>query len=526
MDRRTFVQHAVWPVAGTAAGHLHARSKPPGLTANVRDHGARGDGRTIDTAAIQDAIDTCADAGGGHVYVPAGTFLTGTLFLRRFVALYLDHGATLLGSTYLSDYPTVRPSFRSYTDNYTERSLIYAEGAEHISILGPGTIDGQGATFSGTRQYKGRPYLLRIISCRHVLVRDVTMLNSAMWTQHFMACEHITIDNIHVRTRVNKNNDGIDIDGCRYVHISNCHIDSGDDAIALKASAHLPSRDICITNCIISSFCNAIKLGTESNGGFHNIVVSNCTIYNTRLAGIAIEMVDGGFLDGITVTNIVMDHVSGGIFVRLGNRARPFRAGMERPGMGSLRNIVLNNISGTGCGNVGCAISGLPGYPIENVIMERIRLTFEGGGTLSDAQSTPPELPEAYPEYNMFGRLPAYGFYCRHVQKLDMAHVDVSFDGVDMRPAVVCEDVQNLSVQALTGENSEHTPALLVFKDVQRAFVSGNSVHEPLHTFAGIQGSDTDHISIANNDLRLVERVVSSTDDVRTGTVIERNNIV
>jgi len=181
---------------------------------------------------------------------------------------------------------------RSYTDNYTDKSLIYAEGASNIVILGRGVIDGQGAAFRGP--YKMRPYLIRVTNCRNVLVSDVTILNSPMWVQHYLASDEIEIRNVSVHSLVNANNDGIDIDGCSKVRVSDCEIVSGDDAIVFKGTLNRPCRDIAVTNCILSTRCNALKLGTESNGGFENIVVSNCTIYETDLAGIAVEMVDGG----------------------------------------------------------------------------------------------------------------------------------------------------------------------------------------------------------------------------------------
>ena len=203
-------------------------------------------------------------------------------------------------------------------------------------------IDGQGGAFKGP--HKVRPYLLRIIGCRDVSVRDVTLKDSAMWVQHYLACEGVRLDGITVTSKCNANNDGMDIDGCQRVRIANCDIQSGDDAIALKSTLDRPCRHVVVTNCILSSDCNAFKLGTESNGGFENILMSNCALYDTRLAGIALEVVDGGRLDGVSISHVTMQNVGGPIFIRLGNRGRGFKAEMAGLGICSLRNVSLSGI--------------------------------------------------------------------------------------------------------------------------------------------------------------------------------------
>lgn len=439
---------------------------------DVRDYGAIGDGATLDTKAIQSAIDACVQSGGGKVYLHSGTFLSGTIYLKSNITLYIEAGAVLLGSTDLKDYPVTVPEYRSYTDNYTDKSLIYAEKAENISIAGRGVIDGQGGSPSfkfgrpSREHYKKRPFIIRIIECKNVSIRDVTIQNSPMWVQHYLACENVLIDGITVRSVVNQNNDGIDIDSCVNVRISNCNIISGDDAIVLKSTSDRPCKNITITNCVLSSRCNALKMGTESNGGFQNITISNCTLYDTRLAGIALELVDGGVFDKVIVSNITMDNVKGGIFIRLGNRARPFTAkgpggsagtftveeGSVMPGMGSMSNIIISNVQATGIGVVGCSITGLPNFPIENVTLENIRIKYEGGGSREDAAKKVPEKADSYPEFSMFGVLPAYGFYIRHVKNLRLSRVDLEFAGTDHRPALVLDDVDGVVFDQLKAQ--------------------------------------------------------------------------
>ena len=436
---------------------------------DVRDCGAKADGKTLCTSAIQRAIDQCSEDGGGTVYLAPGTFLSGTIYMKTGVTLKLAAGCTLLGSSDLKDYPPAVQAFRSYTDNYTDKSLIYAEGAERIAIVGRGTIDGQGASFKGP--YKVRPYTIRFIECRNVTVEDITLRNSPMWMQHYMACDDVRITGVTVHSRVNNNNDGINIDSCHRVTISDCNISSGDDAIVLKSTSARICRDVTVSNCIVSSRCNGLKMGTESNGGFKNIVMTGCAIYDTRLAGVALEIVDGGTMDRVVVSNITMDKIGAPIFLRLGNRARKFKPDMDKPGIGAMRNITISNIEATGANPTGCAISGLPEARIQNVTMSNLRLSFAGGGTEADAARTIDEKPQDYPEYSMFGRLPAYGLYCRHVKGLKLLNIQLQLASPDQRHAVVLEDVEDGLVDCLDAQLSPAVRETIRFVDVKEVFV-------------------------------------------------------
>jgi len=406
--------------------------------------GAAGDGVRLDTKPLQSAINAAAQAGGGTVLLPPGRYLSGTLFLKSNVTLHLSAGATLLGSPNLADYPVTVPKIRSYTDNYTDKSLLYGEDLENVAIEGAGTLDGQGKSFSGP--YKVRPYMLRLINSRRVAVNAVAFRNSPMWVQHYLACEDVTIRGITVHSRVNANNDGIDIDACDRVRISDCDISSGDDAIVIKSTLARPARNIVVTNCVLSTHCNALKLGTESNGGFENIAIGNCAIYDTRLSGIALEAVDGGTLDRVQVSNIIMDGVGAPIFIRLGDRARPFETGGPRQAPGRLRNVILRDIQAVRASTNGCAIAGVPGHAIEDVTLDNLRLEFVGGGKSTHAPGAVPENADKYPEHHMFGTLPAYAFYCRHVRRIQFRNVQVRSAQPDERPRLVTEDVEGLQV--------------------------------------------------------------------------------
>ena len=425
---------------------------------DVIAHGAASNGKSLSTHAIQQAIEACAAAGGGTVYFPPGVYLSGALVLKSRVRLYLEAGATLLGSPSLSDYPSQVARLRSYTDNYTEKSLLYAEGAENIAIAGDGALDGQGGAFQGP--YKVRPYMLRFIACRRVSVTGVLFKDSPMWVQHYLGCEDVNIRGITVRSRINANNDGIDIDACDNVRISDCDVSSGDDAIVLKSTLDRPCRRVAVSNCVLSSHCNALKLGTETNGGFEDIVISNCAVYDTRLSGVALEIVDGGTMDRVAVSNLTMNNVGAPIFIRLGNRARPFLDGGAKPGVGKLRNVTLANFEVSGGSRVGCAISGIPGHRIENLTMDNIRMEFVGGGTMADAGRDVPENEDKYPEHHMFGTLPVYGFFLRHARNVRLRSVQTGYLGAEERPALSARDVEGLEMEGCRFAPPRQGPAV------------------------------------------------------------------
>ncbi len=499
---------------------------------NIRDFGAVGDGHTYDTAAIQKAIDTCAENGGGIVLFPVGRYLSGMIHLRSHVTLDLVPSAVLLGSTRLEDYPLTQCKFASYSDLYSGRALIWGEGLEDVGITGAGTIDGQGASFKANRPtqekareltrdwadpgryrphavYIDRPFLLRLVSCTGVHIEGIKLCHSAMFAQHYLNCQSIHIHGISVYNHCSYNNDMMDIDCCRDVIISDCCGDSDDDALTLKSNAGFPTENVVISNCILSSHCNAIKMGTESSGGFKNITISNCVIRPSRdreamagedngLAGIALEIVDGGTLDGITITNTAISGQTTPLFVRLGNRARPYRKDLPIPGMGVLRNVVISNLVAKNAGTMSCSITGLPGYPVENVILSNIQIGTAGGdpGTIPNEI---PEQPDKYPESAMFGPLPAYGFYCRHVRGLSFRDVFLSSAQPDPRPAFVFDDVADLVLDQISAEVSPDAAAHMIFKDSSDVMVSGCSPYQG-RSFLSLCGSGN-RINAIGNDL-------------------------
>ena len=489
---------------------------------NVLDYKAKGDGVTLNTKSIQAAIDACSESGGGIVWFPAGRYVSGTIYLKSHVTLYLNAGSELAGSKNLKDYPVTISKVRSYTDTYTDKSLIYGEDLDQVAITGQGTIDGNGASFENNGPYKMRPYLIRIINCRKVQVRDVSIINSPMWVQHYLACEDVSISGITVKSRVNSNNDGIDIDGCDNVRISNCFIFSGDDGIVLKSTLDKPCKNVTITNCTISSDCNAFKLGTETNGGFQNITFSNCTIYDTRLAGITLQMVDGGTMDRVAISNVTMNNVSSAIFIRLGNRARPYAEQLPKIGMGRLTHVIIDNIQATNVGKVGCSITGLPGSMVEDITLKNICLTFEGGGTEDLMRNEIPELPQAYPEHQMFGTLPAYGFYCRHARNITFNNIDLGYDKPEARQAFVFDDVENLLLTGIKARTNIAAP-VIQFNEVKNAFIQSCSAYEGTGTFLQLKGLKNLHLTMTGNDLSYAKLPLNG--DNRSSVFLEANRM-
>lgn len=441
---------------------------------DVRGYGAGGDGKILDTQAIQTAIDKCHEAGGGKVYLSGGTFLSGTLYLKSHVTLHVENGAVLLGSRHQEDYPVTSSRHPSYHGEYlTNRMLIYAEEATHISIEGLGTIDGNGEDFVGINEFealKERPRIIHFRACRNVKVKDVSLRNSASWVQNYMMCENLLIDGISVDSRENvdieksrfadapgRNTDGLDLVDCRNVRIANCFINSGDDGICLKSLSRKEScRNITITNCVITTNASGIKIGTESVGGFQDILVTNCSIYDCRLGGVDVMCVDGAQVERLIFSNITLRNIKGtAIFVRLGNRGRMHRKD-EIPRQGSMRDILFQNIYGTGINRYGCSITGIPGACVENVVLDNINLTFEGGNHLLLYQGEAsnivkeltkdnvPEIADKHPRGDMFGKLPAYAFYARHVDNIEFRSVRVAAEKEENRPALIIDDVRGL----------------------------------------------------------------------------------
>ena len=280
----------------------------------------------------------------------------------------------LLGSKDIADY-TALMEFRDAVGTDRGQALIFAHRKENVTIEGRGTIDGQGEGFKDPR-----PMILRFLECRVVTVTEITLKDSAAWVQHYLGCEDVMIRGVRVDSNCNGNNDGINLDGCQRVVVSDCHFSAGDDAFTLKCTTHRPCRDIVVTNCLFKSDCNGIKFGTESIGGFENVTISNCVVYDTRLCGITVATVDGAFLQDVLISGITMRNVGGAIFVRLGSRGYHLPKEVKSRPVGHLRRLVIRDVQATGVDRIGSAIIGMPDHPIEDVTVENVRILSEGGG--------------------------------------------------------------------------------------------------------------------------------------------------
>jgi polygalacturonase len=470
----------IWALCLCIAGIVQAQDY------DIRRFGARADGITDNTKAIQQALDSCA-VNGGRVIVPQGNFVTATLVLKSNTTIHLSAGAVLLGSTDIKQYPYLDAGISFYGEDWARQALIFCKNATNVTIEGEGTIDGRGASFPVTTdkkpdRYRNRPYLLWFAGSKNIRVSNVHLRNSAFWMQHYLGCENVKIDGLDIWNHSNKNNDMMDIDGCRFVTISNIRGDSDDDGITIKSTSPLVSQDITITNCVLSSHCNALKFGTESTGGFRNVTVSNVvikpssqttTIYGKPAGngGLAMELVDGGIMENISISNLVIDGPQVPIFVKLGNRARKHNATAATPPIGSIKNIKLSHIFAVNADETGCSISGLPGNPVEDISLDDITIQSKGAGTKADAERKIEEMENAYPEGTMFGKLSSYGLFVRHVKGIRLSNITLKYDSTDLRPGLALVDVQRFSLNNIDVQHTGASSSLITVERSAYGFI-------------------------------------------------------
>ena len=441
----------------------------------VTSFGAKPGLNNLNTIAINKAIEACYKNGGGRVVISAGIFRSGTLLMKDNVELHLEMGATLLASTNVKDFPMQpKTAYRSQKDTVGWRALIFANEVSNIAITGFGTIDGNGAQQKPDPNalkgdLDGRPRNLLFISCKNIRVEGIKMLNAGIWNQHYLNCEDVIVDRINVYNHANRNNDGIDIDGCRQFTVSNSTFDTDDDAIVLKSTGPAACENIVITNCVVSSFCNAIKAGTESTGGFKNISISNCVvkpsnnphppIYGTAkgIAALSLEIVDGGIMDGVSISNITIEGSDCPLFVRLGNRARKYIAGASVPPVGIMRNIVINNIVAYHTGNYSSSITGIPGHYVENLSLSNVQFYNIGGlkqGEYIADVTKVKEDEKGYPQPTVWKELPSSGLFIRHAKNIQVRGLMLSSEQPDPRTPVIAVDVEGLQIQSIAKINN------------------------------------------------------------------------
>ena len=481
---------------------------------NVKVYGAKGDGINVDTKFVNEAINECNLSGGGIVYFPAGIYLLGSVRLKSKVELYLESGAVLKA---IKNYdvdglltgfdPHEDIPYKLYQDpshSYFHHSLIWGENLENISIRGNGMIDMNGdweVTEETQRKIKkfmddGLSYqaiakhlnlsasitehifkygfrgskAIALKKCEFVSIEDITVEHATDIAILLTGCEHLKVSGVIIDTYI----DGINIDGCKNVTISNCQVNSGDDSIVLKSSyaldEPLPCENVTITNCVVRSQCLGIKLGTESNGGFKDISISDCVIHDTLLGGLGIEEVDGGTLENITISNILMNNVEAPLFIRLGNRAN----GPESK-VGKLRNVSVSSVIAVikkpdllypELGElpeqswlkkyynnplpIVSSVSGIEGHPVEDIVLMNITLIQKAiEYSIEGMNFHVEDDPKSYPNPDLFGALPSYGIYLRHAKQVKMIGMNISYEGNEQRPALFFDDVQGLEMHEL-----------------------------------------------------------------------------
>lgn len=539
-SRRALLSGIPYAAAGLLAGVASAgAASVPGpsvrQTYDPREFGAVGDGTTLDTTAIQRAIDACASAGGGTVTLQGGTFLSGTLILKSHVALRLEGGTRLVGSPRISDYQAADISLKNIA-----WALIYADGADGISITGPGSLECSGKTFQGEVGPSGRlkdrtprPVVVRFRNCTNVRLVHFKLRDYPVFGLHLIGCRDVVIEGLAIDCVVQPNNDGIDLWDCAKVFISNCSIFTGDDCIAIY-SEHQSCSDITITNCHLGTLCQAVRLGPHSIKNLERITVSNCVFRDVGHSGLCLQMCQGGAMQDLVFSNIVMENVVAPITLRLGGwRTDPGMTwsvqGDEGWEKGVLRNVRFHNIRATvpavsmqgtkyeaawrnvpklaGMKRSCLHLSGTPGTTIENVAFNGVHITFPGGGTAEEGRRRDvPELERTYPASYMFGVLPAYGLYARHVRGLSLHDVRFDLAAPDLRPAVVCDDVADLELNGFSAAGHPAAECLVRLSNVRQAFITASRPLSPVPVFVAAENMAGNELNLQNNDLRLVQK--------------------
>jgi polygalacturonase len=469
---------------------------------DIKKYGAIGDGKTLNTKAIQKAIDAANKNKGGKVVFSKGEFLSGSIVLKSGVELFFEERAILLGSTNPDDYPKYEGI----------RALIVANQSKKIAVNGKGIIDGQGRelalaidslhhtgiridskyNYRRMRPEDGRGKLISFVKCDSITMINITLKDSPGWVQCFTECKNIVIDAMKVNSTAYWNNDGIDVNGCENVRITNCSVNAADDGICIKSeSPGLQNNNIYIANCRIRSSANAVKFGTGSYGSFKNVTVENIEVYDTFRSAIAIESVDGAEIENIKVSNITAVNTGNAILIRLGHRNG------DKPGY--IKNVSIKNVKVQvpfGRPDIDydmrgpevdyfhnpfpVSIVGIPGHLIENVTLENIEITYPGRASKGMAYHPLSRLKDVkeningYPEFSMFGELPSWGFYVRHANGIEMKNIKLILEKEDFRPAFVFDDVKNLTMKAIDVPSDKINQ--IIFKDVPSSNLDSESL--------------------------------------------------
>ncbi len=555
--------------ASAGASLLPAAAEPPAAPPgndrrrvyDIRDFGAVGDGKTLNTAAVQAAVDTCFKDGGGLVLVPAGVFQIGTIELKSNVTLHIAAGGTLLGSGDGRQYHPVDavPLEGDATAEDGHVALLYAVHAENVTVEGPGTIDGQGALFrhrrgdpnpppagiSGTH----RPYHLMFYRCRHLRVRNLFLKDGAYHALRIFQCDFCWFDGLHIHSRVNSNNDGFHFISCRNVHLANCDVQCQDDACALFGSCQF----VTVTNCSFSTRWSVFRFG---GGAAENIAVSNCILDTVLGCPIKIAASGRSRFQNMLFTNLVMNRVTGPISISMGSGHEgrrsetgvvettavtgaaaelPAETAADRP---IVRNLVFSGICATvvkpfplpdsawpssyhpgemfSC----IALNATDGNVMENIILDNIHVTFPGGGTAEQAAVR--DVPQVVGEYYAAGVFPSYALYARQVRGLTLNNVRFDLAAPDLRPAVVLDHVQDAAMTALNVQGVQAAESALRFINSKDVLLSAPRLLAPTSVFLQIEGADNQNIIVDGGDLTKATKPLACKNGAKKAAVTLR----
>jgi hypothetical protein len=490
----------------------------------ITDYGAKPDGVTNNVNAIQHAIDDAFNNGGGRVVFLKGKFLSGVIHLKSNVELFIEEGASLLASTNRSDYgPSQKASAFIVADSAINISIKGSgtiDGQCDLLIkdiyekLRSGALfDKEWKEFNPWNQRRpaenNRPRIIEFKYCKGVTVKNIHLKNGTSWIQNYYDCVDVVIDSEHVLSNAFWNNDGIDITDCKNVSVTNCNINAADDGICLKSeSRDSRCENVYVANCKVRSSASAVKLGTASRGGFKNIVIKNIEVYDTYRSAIAIEAVDGGIVENVDVRNIHAVNTGNAIFVRLGHRNKDtaysrlrnvyigdvkvqvaagkpdkgytmegpelkYPVNFKRDASTHYQSVSPWNNSGIDSSAVPyphnvfpSSITGLPGHPVENVILENIEITYDGGGSKEvnyfplDSFRVITEAEKDYPEFSMFGEVPVWGLYVRHANNINLKNIKLINKKSDYRTAVLVDDAKQIALKNFAVAGASSFPVL------------------------------------------------------------------
>jgi polygalacturonase len=517
-----------------------------GLIFDPRRYGAKGDGVTLDTQPIQQAIDDCTAAGGGTVLLGPGTYVTGLVRLKSNVTFQLQAGAKILASPNYSDFVLPADAV-AITKVSVGAHLLFALNAQNITILGPGTIDGNSpnyivakprppvapqdqwrdvAAFGTQRVHQISP-MVEMGNVTNLHVENITLQNAVGWALRPIGCKQVLIRKVTVRNPINSSNcDGIDPQACEDVLLDGCDIVTGDDAICVKSGnfyqGNQASRNVKIMNCRVSTCTNGLIIGPEGPAPIVNTTFENCEVYGTSgpenerpTAGAQVMLWDNSYVDGVTYSGIKMTNVRAPICIRLQTTAGKEKLAQANttPLTGAIRNVTITNVQATGA-TITSSITGIPQLQPQNITLRDISITTVEPGNLAWLQNPVPEAATSYPGSTMFGRLPAYGLYAHHVQGLTLQNVTITSQTHDPRPMLVCDDVKQLSVQDVSGTPSDPSQPFMDLRNTQSARIQGNRAPVGTGVFVKVSGANSHDVQMQGNDFSQSKSPVMRTLEV------------